>query len=177
MLGILCAICIIPFMVGAETAPEREKINIYIFHGDGCQFCAGALAFFDSIEEEYGAYYNLVKFETWHNEKNANVLDQLSEHYNIAEKKRGVPFILIGDKYFNGYDSAWDDDIKQAIMTEYNNEKRSSVVADYVKYLVPDGSTQAPEEEKNNDAVILVVTACIIVGAVGLIVFARKRSE
>ncbi len=33
----------------------------------------------------------------------------------------GVPYIIIGEKVFGGYSSAYDEDIKKAIMAQYND--------------------------------------------------------
>jgi len=175
ILGILCTIMMVPYLIGAETAPTREKINVYIFHGDGCGFCAQAFAFFESIEKEYGQYYNLIRFETWKNQENAEIHNKIAAHYKVDDP--GVPLILIGDKYFNGYNNVWNDDIKQAIMAEYNKEERSSVVADFVKDLTPDNVPATSKDEKESDVAILVTFGLVTAGVIGLIIFARKRSE
>lgn len=120
---IICLLLLVcPTMVSAK---EKEKINVYIFHGDGCPHCAKALAFFDSIEGEYGKYYNLVKYETWtsfsarHNNK---IMNKVAEEFDIDTETLGVPFIIIGDQVFRGYTESYDEDIKKAIEDAYNND-------------------------------------------------------
>lgn len=128
---LLClALLIFPVMVSAK---DKKKINVYIFHGDGCPHCANALKFFDSIKDEYGKYYKLVKYETWTSmnaQYNSKVMKKVAEEYKEDPKQLGVPFIIIGDKVFKGYSKAYDEDIKKAIVDAYNDE-------DYVDRVKP----------------------------------------
>ena len=48
-----------------DIEEAKEKINIYLFWGNGCSHCSNLKAFMASIEEEYGKYYNLYTFEVW----------------------------------------------------------------------------------------------------------------
>lgn len=125
MKKILMTLCllllVIPTMVSAK---EKEKVNVYIFHGNGCPHCAKALEFFDNIKEEYGKYYKLVKYETWTSfsaKRNTEMMYKVAEAYDVDTEQLGVPFIIIGDQVFKGYTESYDEDIKKAIMDAYNN--------------------------------------------------------
>ena len=111
----------------------NEKMNLYLFYGDGCPHCAKEDAFFESISSQYGDKYNLVKFETWYNENNKKlkeyVVDKLVEdgyivldEVNTLESyHKAVPLLIIGNKSFLGYSNQMDDAIINAI-EEQNKE-------------------------------------------------------
>ena len=114
LLVVLAVLFLVPFSVFAdEEAPaeqteqtteeaqatetaEKTKVNVYIFRGEGCSHCAEALEWFDSIQEEYGEYFNLVKYETWYDEENAKLMKEVAE--KRGETAEGVPYIIVGDK-------------------------------------------------------------------------------
>lgn len=98
---------------------DANKINIYFFWGNGCPHCEAEHAFFDSIEEQYGKYYNLHTFEVWYNQENADLLNKLASKMN--QTVDGVPFTIIGDKVFSGFTSAYKQDMINAIKNQYKN--------------------------------------------------------
>jgi len=65
ILSIVLILLITPMFVNAK---EKEKINVYVFYGDGCPHCHNAFNFFESIEKEYGKYFDLVEYEVSNSE-------------------------------------------------------------------------------------------------------------
>lgn len=118
-------ICLLLTFIPNMVYAKDKKINVYIFHGDGCPHCAKALEFFDSIDEEYGKYYNLVKYETWTSffaSRNNKMMKKVAESFGEDLEKLGVPYIIIGDKTFLGYTDSYKEDIKKAIVDAYNDD-------------------------------------------------------
>lgn len=109
-----------------------DQITIYLFRGKRCGYCRAFLTFLNSITEEYGKYFKLVSFETWNDTQNKDLLNEtstfLGESINYA-----VPYIIIGEKTFNGYTSDWDEDIKDAIMDQYESKDRYDVFEEMKK--------------------------------------------
>ncbi|MDR0462698.1 MAG: hypothetical protein LBG64_00555 [Pseudomonadales bacterium] len=103
-----------------EIVFEEGIVNIYYFWGDGCPRCAEQNEFFLSIEDELGEYFNLYKFEVWHNEENARLLGQVADL--LDKTVSGVPFTIIGDQTFTGFASRMEDDMKNAIRAQVDNE-------------------------------------------------------
>lgn len=101
---------------------SNDKITIYLFRGKGCTFCKAYLTFMDSITEEYGKYFNMVSFEVWNNENNWNLMQRVSYHLK-NEVAGGVPYIIIGDKVFQGFAESYSEDIKKTIVDLYNTNK------------------------------------------------------
>ena len=116
----LCCLVLV-FMPMTVRAAEKEKVNVYIFYGDGCPHCHRAFEFFKSIDEEYGKYYKLVKFETWYSSSNNKMLIEVAEKMGSDLEKLGVPYIVIGDKVFEGYTEEYDEEIKKTIKETYEN--------------------------------------------------------
>ena len=74
----ILVLILIPCYVKAENNP----VLIYEFYGHGCPHCTNSFVWFDYIEEEYGKYFDLVKYEVWYNEDNSN-----AESEELIKKK------------------------------------------------------------------------------------------
>ena len=109
---------------------EEGKVNIYFFWGDGCPHCESEFAFFDSIESEYGDYYNLYTFETWKNEENAELLKIFSNAMEV--ESRGVPYTIIGEEVFTGFSESMESDFINAIVEE--RDKSFDVYFDKISF-------------------------------------------
>ena len=92
---------------------ENDKVNIYLFWGDGCPHCEKLLNFLESINNEYNKYYNVYAFEVWFNQSNAKLMKKLSEI--MDEQIKGVPYTIIGDKTFSGFENSMKIEIQNAI--------------------------------------------------------------
>ncbi len=175
----------IPFAVFADDGEsEDEKIEeknkevkVYFFHGDGCPHCAEAKEFFDSIEEEYGDLFELVSYETWKNDDNAEGLQKIGE---IREENiEGVPYILIGNKSWPGYIEDFNDDIIEAIKEEYEVEVDERYdIMELIDYdFVKDGdSHQVEDKDYSNDVITLILILIVGAGIVSGVAFARKKT-
>ena len=98
---------------------DSKQAIIYMFRGDGCGYCRSFLTFLNSISKDYGKYFKLVSFEVWSDSKNSELLNKMPLVTNQAAG--GVPYIVIGEKVFAGYASSYDEDIKKAIMAQYDD--------------------------------------------------------
>ena len=98
---------------------ENNKVNIYFFWGKGCPHCAKEFEFLESIKETYGNYYNLYTFETWYNDENKKLVYTFAE--NMGDKLTGVPYTIIGNKSFSGFDEKYKNDFIIAIENQYNS--------------------------------------------------------
>ena len=129
----LCCLLLVfmPMLVKADE--KKERINVYIFYGDGCPHCHIAFEFFDSIEEEYGKYYKLVKFETWYSSSNNKMMREVAEKLGTDTENLGVPYIIIGEDTFLGYSEAYDEDIKKAIVKAYEDENYEDKIKPIIK--------------------------------------------
>ena len=113
----------------SDIKKESGKVNIYIFWGNGCPHCSEAHAFFDSIKDTYGKYFNLYGFEVWYNDDNNKLFKTFADA--MKDEAQGVPYIVIGSKSFLGYVSEWDNEIKDTIKSEAS--KSFDVYLDVIK--------------------------------------------
>jgi len=157
-----------------EVQEEDNRVKIYFFRGEGCPHCADAEEFFNSIEEEYGQYYKILDYETWYNSDNAALLQKVGEARK--EEITGVPYILIGDKSWSGYDDSFADDIKDTIKSEYEKAVADRYdIANYVDFTNAAGSvTEAAK--KSNDAMVLIIILLAVAGITYGVVAARKKT-
>ena len=98
---------------------DSNKINIYLFWGDGCPHCEKEKAYFENISKEYGKYYNLHTYEVWYNSENQKIFDQFANKMN--DEVSGVPYTIIGNKSFIGFNNNIKDEIVKAITSQYQN--------------------------------------------------------
>lgn len=101
--------------------PNDDAITIYLFRGKGCGFCRAYLEFMNSITDEYGKYFKMETYEVWNDSKNGSLMNEVSTY--MGQVAGGVPYIIIGDKVFPGYNESYDEGIKEAITTLYNTKK------------------------------------------------------
>jgi len=98
---------------------DKNKINIYFFWGNGCPHCEKELKFFESIETEYGDYFNLHTFEVWYNKENENLLRNFASKMN--DEVKGVPYTIIGKETIKGFSSNHEKRILEAIKSQYKD--------------------------------------------------------
>lgn len=87
-----------------NTKVEKNKINIYLFHGYSCPHCKKERKWLKTIKEDYRDYVNIYYFEVWKNDDNARLMDKVKDKLGVT--KEGVPLTIIGDEYFVGYSDA-----------------------------------------------------------------------
>lgn len=168
--GLFCALAVLLLLPFSVFADSKEKINVYIFRGEGCGFCAKALTFFEGLDEEYQSYFNLIEKEVWENDENAAQMQKVADYFD--EDVKGVPYIIIGDKTFQGFDEAeYGEDIKAAIKESYENADGS------YKDIVASILNEEPLEKSNNSAVTIIVIVAAIAGIGFLIYMAREENE
>lgn len=164
----LISVVLLPISINAAS---NEKITVHIFRGEGCGYCKAALSFFDSIEEEYGKYYELEEHEVWYDEDNATLMSNVASYFN--EEVNGVPYIIIGDKTFQGYTESYNDEIKQAIKDAYE----SGNFEDRVKQ-VQNGTastSKSSKKDKDSNTTTIIIIAVALIGFVALFYFARDN--
>ena len=90
-----------------------------MFWGDGCPHCENAMKFLNSIEDEYGKYYKLNKFEVWYNPDNGKLLHQFAS--KMGEEVSVIPYIIIGNQTFKGFHEEDKQQIIDAIVSQHEN--------------------------------------------------------
>jgi thiol-disulfide isomerase/thioredoxin len=145
-----------------------DQAIIYLFRGQGCGFCRSFISFLNSISTEYGKYFKVVSFEVWRDQNNSDLMAKMPLVTEV--EARGVPYIIIGDKVFDGYAESYNEEIKAQIMKQYKDSSYD-VFEDLKK-----------EESKfngfsNTDIVIINVLLTIIVIVLLMIKTGNDKKE
>lgn len=180
LLLLLVAVMIFPFSVFADedvdvavTAVEQTgKVNVYLFRGDGCPHCQEAEEWFESIKAEYGEYFQIVDYEVWYNKDNSALMDQVAKARN--EEVGGVPYIVIGNKSWNGFTTDFGSEMLEQIKAEY--AKPVSERYDVIKVASGQSAPEEKKEEKSNDTVALLIIVAIT-GAICFGVYKAKEAN
>lgn len=83
-----------------ERAFAAEKVNVYLFWGEGCPHCEKEKEFLANLMEE-GNDIALKDFEVYKNLEGRKRLIKAAERLDVEVS--GVPFLVIGDNYIVGY--------------------------------------------------------------------------
>ena len=175
---LLIALFILPLMVFAEDenldstdgASDSKEVNVYLFRGEGCPHCQEAEEWFESIEEEYGSYFKVIDYETWYDQDNSELMEKVAEAR--GETAEGVPYIIVGNKSWNGFADSLKDEILEEIKSEYSKDVSDRY--DIMK-LLPEGKANT-KSKKSNDVVSLLIIIVVVLGIGFGIYQARKKT-
>ena len=102
---------------------KAEEVNLYLFHSQDCMHCASEREWLSSIKDEY-PYLNIYEYEVTRNKENNDLLESVKER--LSSTSRYVPFTVIGEQHWIG----WNDDNKDKItyaIENYDHSKRDIV--------------------------------------------------
>ena len=105
--------------------PTGEKFNMYLFWGDGCVHCHNLKIFLNDLEPKYKDLFDLYAFEVWGNPDNQTLMGRFAK--TMGDSPRGVPYLVVGDKSFNGFSEKMEEDIIQAIIDEFKSDVKHDV--------------------------------------------------
>lgn len=109
VLGLLGMIGFFSFI---PKTTAQVKVTLYLFRGDGCSHCEAAMEYLNSIKNDY-PMMEVVDYEVYNNEANATLWNSVKEKLNSDSK--GVPFMVIGERYLTGFAEYRKEDIKAAL--------------------------------------------------------------
>lgn len=170
LIVLLIAALIIPFTVHAE-GEEAKEVKVYFFRGEGCSHCAEAEAWFQSIEEEYGSYFEVVDYETWYNQENSELMQKVAKAR--GEEAKGVPYIIIGNQSWNGFTESYAPEMISRIQSEF--EKDVDDRYDIIK-LLPELIKE--KESSTGEDILALLVILVVVGGICFGVYkARKKTK
>lgn len=193
-LFLLVLTMVMPLTVKADD--KKEKVTIYFFRGEGCHFCEDALQWLADNDAVLGEYYNLVTFETWYNQDNKNLLQEVANYKN--EDASGVPYILFGNySYPNGFAAdteidasgktmgeqfierlkeTYDNGIKDEGLDDLiNNYEKKEIDQNILERFTSSVSDYSDKSSKTN-TLVGFVTVLVIAGIIGTAFYIRKNS-
>ena len=137
------------FLTLFATAQES---CIYYFYGISCPHCANVAPFLDKLKLEY-SNINIIKFETYQNISNQNLLDTYFESYNLPKTSRGVPIIFISDNYLVG---------------------DTPIISDLESLILKNPNAKCPPTKSNSISTIEIILAVLAIIALIYFFFKKK---
>ena len=133
------------FIIGIYNvnAEEKNLVNIYLFHSSTCPHCKEEIKVLDELQKDY-PNMKVYKYEISDRE-NALLLDEVATLYKV--KVNGVPFTVIGDKYYIGFSHDSGKATFIAAIEYYSDNGYQDRVGEYLgnvplpKYEITDNQT------------------------------------
>lgn len=151
---------------------NEEKPVIYLFRGKGCSHCYEFLEYVSSdLVKERGNKFRLVTYEVWNNESNAELMQKVSDYFE--DDASGVPYIIIGDKTFNGYAKSMNKEIEEAIDKLNDSEEKFDVLTK----IDMKSSSKKEKKSKQDNTFTIVFTLFAVVALIVLVVTSFKSKE
>lgn len=97
---------------------EAKELNLYLFYGEECPHCEKEQKYLDELSNYYD--FNIVKYETWHNEENAELMQKIKSKLNIDNPY--VPFTVIDNLGLTGFNDNTKAEIESRIKYCLKNE-------------------------------------------------------
>jgi len=177
LLVLLIMLVAFPFSVKADEKKEekeevKEPVKVYLFHSTSCGYCKNALAWFKSIEEEYGKYFDLVDYEV-SSAENSSLWEEAATI--MGDQVGGVPYMVVGEySYPNGFASdtvidtetkkTMGDQLIERIMETYESDNRYDVMVEI-------------NNKPSYDNIVTIVAVVIIAGIVAMTIITRRQSR
>ena len=121
---ILIVIILLLVLIPIPKVNAKEKLNLYLFWGDGCPHCALEKEYLEDLKKEYKKL-NVIQYEVWYNEENNTFLKQIAEKTN--KSLTGVPVTIIGQTIITGFKESTEQQIKRAIEYYLDNDYQDIV--------------------------------------------------
>ena len=151
---------------------NEEKPVIYLFRGKGCSHCYEFLEYASSdLVKEKGDKFRLVSYEVWNNEANAELMQKVSDYFK--DDANGVPYIVIGEKTFNGYSKSMNKEIEEAIDKLNDSEEKFDVL----KKIDMKSSVKKQKKSKQNNTFTIVFMLFAAVALILLVVTSFRKKE
>jgi glutaredoxin len=84
-----------------STHADTNKVNVYLFYGNGCPHCAKERQFLSNVLTKKYPDLNLYEYEIYYDNSNVSLFKKVLT--KLKSDSSGVPFLIIGDEYFVGY--------------------------------------------------------------------------
>jgi len=176
LIVLLIAALVLPFTVYAEgeetTSNESKEVKIYFFRGEGCPHCQEAEEWFNTIEEEYGSYFEVVDYETWYNQENAELMQKVAKAR--GEEANGVPYIVIGNQSWNGFTESYEPEMIERIKSEFEKDVKDRY--DIMK-LLPSIEKEKDKDSTGSDILALVIILLVFGGFCFGVYKARNKTK
>lgn len=99
---------------------NTNEVNVYLFYGDGCPHCEEMVTYLNTLPNSLKTKIHFYTFEVWYNGDSFQLLMDFGK--KLGTTPANIPFLVIGDTYFEGFTSKEEKDIVKSLK-EYSKEK------------------------------------------------------
>ena len=108
----LTILFVLPFSVKAS-----DKLDLYLFHSATCLHCQAEIEWLDTVKDKYNLDIHL--YEVTKDKDNALLVKNIKKEMKITNPQ--VPFTIVGNTYYIGFEDSIKDGIEQLIIEETKN--------------------------------------------------------
>ncbi len=105
---------VVSFLLCVSVYAKDNQVKLYLFYGKECPHCAAEETFLEGLQKE-NQNLEVIAYEVWHNKENENLMNDVKA--KLEKESPYVPFTVIGDISFTGFNSSFEKAIKEAITT------------------------------------------------------------
>ncbi len=87
------------FLLFPINIVAQNKVNIYLFYGDGCPHCEKTEKYLDTLYDKYDI--KVYSYEVWNSQINSQKMLQVGRYLNTSIT--GVPFIVVNNVAITGF--------------------------------------------------------------------------
>jgi len=110
---ILLALLLVVGLAPAATAAEADaEVELIVFWGIGCPYCAQELEFLEELAEDYPEL-EITTYEVRYEPANLELFDSTMSDRSL--EARSIPTTLLGDRVWEGFDTDTGDQIRAAV--------------------------------------------------------------
>ena len=111
LLGLILLV-VLAFVDVLPASAEQNVVNVYIFEGEGCPYCARALEHLGELAEQDERIV-IHAFEIYENLENRDIFFAFGERYGFEPQY--VPTIFVGNQYWVGFSDTIQAEMDQKI--------------------------------------------------------------
>lgn len=125
---LLFVLTFVMFLSFVSNVNASQLVNVYLFRGEGCPHCTEAEEYLNKLKENslYSSKFVVTDYEVWYDSDNADLMNDVADELDVDVQ--GVPFIVIGENHFSGFNEEIGTDIKNTIFKEYYSTTYKDVV-------------------------------------------------
>lgn len=98
---------------GIANAADSLPLSAYFFYGNGCPHCRQERQYLGELESRYPSF-KIYEFEIYENRENLAIMKESAK--TLGASVNGVPFLIIGNRYFIGYlEGTTSEEIKKRV--------------------------------------------------------------
>lgn len=101
------------FALLSVFASAEDKIDLVVFHGQGCPHCAALRSFLDEIQPKYPEL-NIIEYEVYFNQTSRELWQKYADAFNTDIQ--GVPMTFVDGRVIVGFNDKIGTEIEQEIL-------------------------------------------------------------